>query len=57
MFSSKTGARVPRPSSIDSNEDREMDFDDHRDYVNQDIPGNFLLDTSLLLILDQFIIS
>jgi hypothetical protein len=26
IFSSKTGASVPRPLLIDSNEDREMDF-------------------------------
>ncbi len=38
-FSSKAGASVPRPPSIDSNEDREMDFDNHRDYMDQDIPG------------------
>ncbi len=29
-FSSKAGASVPRPPSIDSNEDREMYFDDQR---------------------------
>jgi hypothetical protein len=41
--SSKAGASVPRPPSIDSNEDREMDFDDQHDYMDQDIPaGHFL---------------
>ncbi len=37
IFSSKTGPSVPRPRSIDSNEERELDFDDHRDYTDQDI--------------------
>jgi hypothetical protein len=36
-FFSKTGANAPRPPSMDSNEDREMDFDDHRDFIDQDI--------------------
>ncbi len=39
IFSSKAGASVPRPPSMDSNEDREMDFDDHRDFMDQDIPA------------------
>jgi hypothetical protein len=39
IFSSQTGASVPRRPSIDSNEDREMDFDCHRDYMDQDIPA------------------
>jgi hypothetical protein len=44
IFNSKAGASVPRPpSAIDSNEDREMDFCNHRDYIDQDIPaGQFL---------------
>ncbi len=39
IFSSKTGASVPRPPSIDSNEDREMDFNNHNDNMDQDIPA------------------
>ncbi len=39
IFRSKAGASVPRPQSIDSNEDHEMDFDDQRDYMDQDIPA------------------
>jgi hypothetical protein len=39
IFSSKTGASVPRPPSIVSNEDREMDFNNHRDNMDQDIPA------------------
>jgi hypothetical protein len=39
IFSSKTGASVPRPPSIDSNEDREMDFNNRRDNTDQDIPA------------------
>jgi hypothetical protein len=39
IFSSKTGASVPRPPSIESNEDREMDFNHHRDNMDQDIPA------------------
>ena len=35
LFSSKT-------LSIDSNEDRKMDFDDPRDYMDQDIPAGQL---------------
>jgi hypothetical protein len=43
-FSFKTGASVLRPPSIDSNEDREMDFNNHSDNMDQDIPaGQFLL--------------
>jgi hypothetical protein len=44
IISSKTGPTVPRPPSIDSNKDREMDFqvDDQRDYMDQDIPGGDL---------------
>ena len=37
IFSSKAGASVLRPPSIDGNEDREMDFDDQRDYMDPDI--------------------
>ena len=33
---SKPGPSVPRPPSRDSNEEREMDFDYHRDYRDQD---------------------
>ncbi len=36
---SYTGPSLPRPPSLDSNEDREMDFDDHRDYMDQDDPA------------------
>ncbi len=39
IFSSKTGARVPRPPSIDSNEDRKMDFNNHSDNMDQNIPA------------------
>jgi hypothetical protein len=35
IFSSKTGASVLRPPSIDSNED----FHNHRDYMDQDVPA------------------
>jgi hypothetical protein len=38
-MSSKTGASVPRPPSIDSNEDREMDLNNHNDNMDQDIPA------------------
>jgi hypothetical protein len=38
FFSSKTGASVPRPPSIDSNEDHEMDLN-HNDNMDQDIPA------------------
>jgi hypothetical protein len=44
-FSFKTGASVPHPQSIDSNEDCEMDFNNHSDNMDQDIPaGQFPLD-------------
>jgi hypothetical protein len=36
---SYTGPSLPRPQSSDSNEDREMDFDDHRDFMDQDDPA------------------
>ena len=36
---SYSGPRLPRPPSIDSNEDRELDFDDHRDFMDQDDPA------------------
>jgi hypothetical protein len=39
IFSSKTGASVPRPPSIESNEDREMDLNNHNDNMDQDIPA------------------
>ncbi len=39
MWGSYTGPSLPRPPSSDSNEDREMDWDDHRDYKDQDIPA------------------
>ena len=38
-LSSKSGTSVPRPPSSDSNEEREMDSDDHSDYIDQDIPA------------------
>ena len=31
-----TGPNIPRPPVIKSNEDAETDFDDHRDYLDQD---------------------
>jgi hypothetical protein len=34
---SYTGPSVPRPPSSDSSEDREIDFHDHRDFMDQDI--------------------
>ncbi len=34
-----TGPSLPRPPSSDSNEDREMDFDDHCDFMDQDNPA------------------
>jgi hypothetical protein len=37
LFCSKAGASFPRQPSMDSNEDRKMDFDDHRDFM--DIPA------------------
>ena len=36
---SYSGPRLLRPPSIDSNEDRELDFDDHRDFMDQDDPA------------------
>jgi hypothetical protein len=36
---SYTGPSVPRPPSSNSNEDREMDFEDNRDFMDQDIPA------------------
>ena len=36
---STLGPSLPRPPSSDSNEDREMDFDDHRDFMDQDDPA------------------
>ena len=39
IFSSKTGASVSRPQSIDSNEDREMDSNNHNDNMDQHIPA------------------
>ncbi len=33
---SYTGPSLPRPPSSDSNEDHEMEFDDHRDFIDQD---------------------
>ncbi len=36
---SYSGPRLPSPLSIDSNEDRELDFDDHRDFMDQDDPA------------------
>jgi hypothetical protein len=39
IFSSKTGASVPHPPSIESNEDREMDLNHHYDNMDQDIPA------------------
>jgi hypothetical protein len=34
-----TGPTLPRPPSCDSNEDREMDFGDHHDFMDQDVPA------------------
>jgi hypothetical protein len=42
-FSSKTGASVPRPPSFDSNEDREMDLNNHRDNMDKDIAARQFL--------------
>jgi hypothetical protein len=39
MEGSYTGPSLQRPQSSDSNEDREMDFDDHRDFIDQDVPA------------------
>ncbi len=42
IFNSKTGPNVPRPTSRDRSEEREMDFDEQRDYMDQDVPvGQF----------------
>ncbi len=57
MGGSYTGPSLPRPPSSDSNEDREMDFDDHRDFMDQDVLIMFLQDSSLLPILEQSINS
>ncbi len=41
-FSSQTGPSVPTvpgPPSRDSNEEHKMDFDDLRDFMDQDIPA------------------
>jgi hypothetical protein len=37
MGVSFAGPSLPRLPSSDSNEDREMDFDDHRDFMDQDV--------------------
>jgi hypothetical protein len=43
IFCPKAGCSVSRPPWIDSNGDNEMDFDDQRDDMAQDIPaGQFL---------------
>ncbi len=39
IFSPKTGSFAPHPPSRDSNEDKEIDFDDLRDYMDQDSPA------------------
>jgi hypothetical protein len=39
MGGSYTGPTLPRPPSCDSNEDREMDFADHRGFMDQDFPA------------------
>jgi hypothetical protein len=39
MGGSYTGPSFQRPPSSDSNEDREMDFDDHRDFMDQYFPA------------------
>jgi hypothetical protein len=39
IFSSKTGASAPRPPSIDSNEEREMDLNNDNNNMDQDIPA------------------
>jgi hypothetical protein len=47
MGGSYTGPSLPRPPSSDSNEDREIDFDDHRDFMDQDVPaGQFRVTTA-----------
>ncbi len=53
IFSSKTGASVPRPPSIDSNEDRKMNFSNHRNNMDHNIPaGKFL--TAPIAILEWY---
>jgi hypothetical protein len=42
---------------MDSNEDCEMDFDDHRDFMDQDIPAGQFPTADSVPILDQFINS
>jgi hypothetical protein len=39
MMSSLTGPSVPHSPSRDSSEEHEMDFDDHRDFMDQDVPA------------------
>ncbi len=39
MGGSYTGPSLPRLPSSDSDEDCEMDFDDHRDFMDQDVPA------------------
>jgi hypothetical protein len=39
IFTSKTGASVTSPPSIDSNEDRELDLNNHNDNMDRDIPA------------------
>ncbi len=39
MGGSYTGPSLPRPPSSDSNEDREMDFDNHCAFMDQDDPA------------------
>jgi hypothetical protein len=39
MGDSYTGPSLPRPPSSDRNEDCEMDFDNHRDFMDQDVPA------------------
>jgi hypothetical protein len=36
---SYTGPSLPHPPSSDSNEDRVMDFADHRDFMDRDVPA------------------
>ncbi len=39
IWGSYTGPSLPCPQSIDSNEDSELDFDYHRDFMDQDDPA------------------
>ncbi len=39
IISCKAAASFPRLPSIDSNEDHEMDYDDQRDFMDQNIPA------------------